>query len=37
MAGDVVDALAADINHAAVTQGFEVFFSRAQHGRCSLL
>ena len=29
---DVVDALAADIDDAAVAQQFEVLFSSAQHG-----
>ncbi len=37
MGGDVVDPLAADIDHAAVAQRFQMLLARAQHWRRSLL
>ena len=32
MRGDIVDPLAADIDHAAVAQRFQMLLARAQHG-----
>ena len=35
MGGDIVDPLAADIDHAAVAQRFQMLLARAQHGTTS--